>query len=106
MNKVEIKPAEGKFGIVIPGLGAVGTTFIAGVLLVRKNLNVPVGSLTQMGRIKIGKDEKATNELIKDFVPLADLEDIEFGGWDIFEDNVYEAVAHASVLKKEKTPLR
>lgn len=101
MEKFEIKPAKGKLGVVIPGLGAVGTTFIAGVMLVRKELSVPVGSLTQMGKIEIGKGENAKNININDFVPLAKLEDIEFGGWDIFQDSVYEAVVNAGVLRSE-----
>ena len=101
MKTTEIKSPEGKLGIVIPGLGAVGTTFIAGVLLVKKGLKVPVGSLTQMSKMKIGKGSLSKDVLIKNFVPLADLNDLEFGGWDIFEDNTYQAASHASVLKKE-----
>ncbi len=101
MEKFEIKPAKGKLGVVIPGLGAVGTTFIAGVMLVRKGLNIPVGSLTQMGKIEIGRGENARNINLNEFVPLAKLEDIEFGGWDIFEDSVYEAVVNAGVLRRE-----
>ncbi len=101
LKNTEIKQPEGKLGVLIPGLGAVGTTFISGVLLVNRGLNIPVGSLTQMGKIKIGKSTEAKNVNIKDFVPLADLEDIEFGGWDIFEDNVYEAMCKAGVLKRE-----
>ncbi|MCP4131431.1 MAG: inositol-3-phosphate synthase [bacterium] len=97
----EIKKAEGKLGIVIPGLGAVSTTVIAGICLIRKGLNKPIGSLTQMGRLRVGKGEKAQDVFIKDFVSLTDLHDIEFGGWDIFEDSVYEAAAKASVLKNE-----
>ncbi len=101
MKTTEIKPSTGKLGIVIPGLGAVGTTFIAGVLLVRKGLNIPVGSLTQMGKIRIGQGSLSKDLMIKDFLPLAGLDDLEFGGWDIFEESAYEAAAHASVLKKE-----
>jgi len=101
LKNTEIKKAEGKLGIVTPGLGAVSTTFIAGVCLIRKGLNKPIGSLTQMGKIRVGKGDDAKDVDIKDFVSLTDLKDIEFGGWDIFEDNVYEAVTNASVLKKE-----
>lgn len=101
LKKDKINKPEGKLGILIPGLGAVSTTFISGVLLIKKGLNLPIGSLTQMGKIRIGKGDKAENINIKDFVPLANLEDIEFGGWDIFEDNVYEAASNARVIKKE-----
>jgi len=97
----EIKEAKGKLGILIPGLGAVGTTFIAGVHLINKGISRPTGSLTQKAKIRVGKGQEAKDIPIKEFVPLTDLKDIEFGGWDIFEDSVYEAVAHASVLKKE-----
>lgn len=101
LKNTEIQKPEGKLGILIPGLGAVGTTVIAGVLLVKKGLNTPVGSLTQMGKIRIGKGANSRNVAIKDFVNLADLNDIEFAGWDIFEDNVYEAIIKAGVLKTE-----
>jgi myo-inositol-1-phosphate synthase len=83
------------------GLGAVATTMIAGVEAVRRGLAKPVGSLTQMGTIRLGKRTDKKSPLIKDFVPLAGLKDIVFTGWDIFEDNVYEAAAHAAVLKPE-----
>ena len=105
MKTTEIKSPQGKLGIVIPGLGAVATTFIAGVFLVRKGHKVPVGSLTQMSKIRIGRGSLSKDVLIKNFVPLADLKDLEFGGWDIFENTVYEAAAHASVLKKEDIDL-
>lgn len=107
MKNVEIKEAEGKLGILIPGLGAVSTTFISGVLLIKKGLNTPIGSLTQMGKIRVGKGKDAKDVKINDFVPLAGLDDIEFGGWDIFEDNVYEAVSKASVLQRnDYEPIR
>ena len=96
----DIKPAEGKLGILIPGIGAVATTFIAGVFAVRKNLGKPIGSLTQMGTIRLGKRTEKRCPRIKEFVPLADLKDIEFGGWDIFEDNAYEAACKAGVLER------
>ena len=96
----DIKPAEGKLGILIPGIGAVATTFIAGVFAVRKNLGKPIGSLTQMGTIRLGKRTEKRCPRIKEFVPLADLKDIEFGGWDIFEDNAYEAACKAGVLDR------
>jgi myo-inositol-1-phosphate synthase len=95
----DIKPADGRLGILIPGLGAVATTVIAGVYAVRKNLGKPIGSLTQMGTIRLGKRTEKRVPKIKEFVPLAELKDIEFGGWDIFEDNAYEAAANARVLE-------
>jgi myo-inositol-1-phosphate synthase len=95
---VAIAPAQGKLGILLVGLGAVSTTFIAGVFAVRKGLAKPIGSLTQMGTIRLGKRTDNRTPLIKDFVPLASLEDLVFGGWDIFEDNCYEAAKTAGVL--------
>ena len=97
----EIKPATGKLGVLLPGLGAVATTFIAGVESVRRGFARPIGSLTQLGTIRLGKRTDNRNPLIKDFVPLAGLDDLVFGGWDIFPDNAYEAAAHAGVLSKE-----
>ncbi|MEO6313952.1 MAG: inositol-3-phosphate synthase [Chitinophagaceae bacterium] len=94
-----IKPANGKLGILIPGLGAVATTFIAGVEAVKKDLAKPVGSLTQMGSIRLGKRTENRFPKIKEFVPLADLNDIVFGGWDVYEDNVFEAASKAKVLE-------
>ena len=82
------------------GMGAVATTFIAGVQAVRKGLAKPIGSLTQMGTIRLGKRTDNRTPLIHDFVPLAALDDIVFGGWDIFPDNVYEAASHAAVLDR------
>ena len=95
----DIKPADGSLGILIPGMGAVATTVIAGVYAVRKNLGKPIGSLTQMGTIRLGKRTEKRIPKIKEFVPLTELKDIEFGGWDIFEDNAYEAAANARVLQ-------
>jgi myo-inositol-1-phosphate synthase len=95
----DIKPADGKLGILIPGMGAVATTVMAGVFAVLKNLGKPVGSLTQMGTIRLGKRTEKRVPKIKDFVPLSELGDIEFGGWDIFEDNAYEAAVNARVLE-------
>lgn len=94
-----IDKAQGKLGILIPGLGAVATTLIAGVEAVKKNLAQPVGSLTQMGNIRLGKRTEDRFPKIKDFVPLADLQDIVFGGWDIYSDNVFEAAVKARVLE-------
>ncbi|OQY28369.1 MAG: inositol-3-phosphate synthase [Candidatus Cloacimonetes bacterium 4572_55] len=97
----EIKKPKGKLGILIPGLGAVATTFIAGVMNVRKGLAKPIGSLTQMGTIRLGKRTENRSPSIKEFVPLAELDDLVFGGWDIFEDTVYEASLNAGVLSHE-----
>jgi len=96
-----VAPATGKLGVMVVGLGAVATTMIAGVEAVRRGLAKPIGSLTQMCTIRLGKRTENKSPRIKDFVPLADLNDIVFTGWDIFEDNVYEAAAHAAVLEKE-----
>jgi myo-inositol-1-phosphate synthase len=96
-----VAPAKGKLGVMVVGLGAVATTMIAGVEAVRRGLAKPIGSLTQMGTIRLGKRTDNKSPLIKDFVPLADLNDVVFTGWDIFEDNVYESAAHAKVLDKE-----
>jgi myo-inositol-1-phosphate synthase len=97
----KIEPAKGKLGVMVVGLGAVATTMIAGVEAVRRGLAKPIGSLTQMGTIRLGKRTDNNSPLIKDFVPLADLNDIVFTGWDIYTDNVYQAAAHAEVLKPE-----
>src|ERR1700733_1445067 len=96
-----IAPAKGKLGILTPGMGAVSTTFMAGLELVRRGLSNPVGSLTQLGAIRLGKRTEGRSPLIKDFVPLASLDDIVFGGWDVFPDNAYEAAKHAGVLSTE-----
>ncbi|PZF73988.1 inositol-3-phosphate synthase [Taibaiella soli] len=97
--KYDIQPADGKLGVLIPGLGAVATTFIAGVETIKKGLSQPVGSLTQMGNIRLGKRTENRYPLIKDFVPLANLNDIVFGGWDVYDDNVYESALKAKVLE-------
>ncbi len=95
----QIAPATGRLGILLAGLGAVSTTLIAGVHAIRKGLAAPTGSLTQMGTIRLGKRTEGRSPLIKDFVPLATLDDLVFGGWDIFEDNCYEAASNAAVLR-------
>ncbi len=92
---------KGKLGILLPGLGSVATTMVAGVTAVNKGLSLPIGSLTQMGTIRVGKRTKNEKPLIKDLVPLQPLKDIVFGGWDIYEDNVYEAALHAKVIDKD-----
>jgi myo-inositol-1-phosphate synthase len=94
-----IRPPEGRLGVLLPGLGAVATTTIAGVLLARRGLGLPIGSLTQIGTIRLGKRTEKRSPRIREFVPLAGLEQLEFGAWDIFPDDALEAAAHASVLQ-------
>src|SRR5438270_2641150 len=96
----EIAPARGKLGVMIPGMGAVATTFVAGVEAVRRGIAKPIGSLTQMGTIRLGKRTDAKTPLIRDFVPLAALDDLVFTGWDIFQDNMYESAMNAGVLER------
>jgi myo-inositol-1-phosphate synthase len=96
--KEQVQSAEGKLGILLPGMGAVGTTLIAGVIAVNKGIAQPIGALTQMGNIRLGKRTENRYPLIKDFVPLAELSDVVFGGWDVYADNVYEAASKAKVL--------
>jgi len=101
VKKVDIRPATGKLGILLPGMGAVATTFIAGVEAIRRGMSKPIGSLTQKGTIRLGKRTDGRTPLISEFVPLAKLEDIVFGGWDLFPDDAYEAAKEAGVLSKE-----
>ncbi|MEM7138367.1 MAG: inositol-3-phosphate synthase [Myxococcota bacterium] len=98
MTQSKVKPATGKLGVLLPGMGAVGTTFIAGTLLSRRGLGQPVGSLTQMGTLRLGKRTDNRSPLIRDFVPIAGMDDLVFGGWDLFKDNAYEAAVNADVL--------
>jgi myo-inositol-1-phosphate synthase len=97
-KKARIAAAEGRLGILMPGIGAVATTFIAGVEAIKKGAAEPIGSLTQMGRLRLGKRIENRSSMIKELVPLASLNDVVFGGWDIFEDNAYEAATKAKVL--------
>ena len=97
-----IEPAKGKLGIMTAGMGAVCTTLIAGVEAVRHGLAKPIGSLTQMGTIRLGKRTENKTPLIKDFVPLAGLDDLVFTGWDIFGGNLYEAARTAQVLDRDQ----
>src|SRR6266576_6253763 len=94
----KIAPARGKLGILLPGMGAVATTFMAGVELVRTGKAAPIGSLTQLGTIRLGKRTDNHSPKIKKFVPLADLDDLVFGGWDLFKDDAYQAAEKAGVL--------
>jgi len=98
-GNTRIAPAGGKLGVLIPGIGAVSTTFMAGVEAVKRGLGQPIGSLTQLGTVRLGKRTEGRTPKIKDFVPLANLEDLVFGGWDIFNDNAYESAVHAQVLE-------
>ena len=100
-NESELKPPKGKLGVMIPGMGAVATTFVAGVEAVRKGLSKPIGSLTQMGTIRLGKRTDGRSPRIKEFVPLASLNDLVFTGWDIFEDDMYTAARKAGVLERD-----
>lgn len=96
----EIEAPQGKLGVLLPGLGAVATTFLAGVHAVRRGLGMPIGSLTQMGTIRLGKRTDNRSPRIKDFVPLASLGDMVFAGWDIFPDDAYTSALNAGVLEK------
>jgi myo-inositol-1-phosphate synthase len=100
VKRGDIAPAQGKLGVLLVGLGAVSTTTIAGVLAIRRGLAKPIGSLTQMGTIRLGKRTEGRSPKIKDIVPLVELDQIEFGGWDIFEENCYEAALTAGVLER------
>lgn len=99
--KISIAEPKGKLGVMTVGMGAVATTMIAGVEAVRKGMALPIGSLTQMGTIRLGKRTDKRVPKIKDFVPLADLNDVVFGGWDLFTDNAYEAALKAGVLDRQ-----
>ena len=100
-EKLSITPASGRLGVLTPGLGAVATTFIAGVIAARQGLAAPIGSVSQMAHIRLGKREEGRNPLIRDFVPLADLDDLVFGGWDPISSNVLEAARTCGVLDEK-----
>jgi len=97
-QKPQIEPPTGKLGVLTPGMGAVATTFIAGVLAARQGYGSPIGSLTQMAHIRLGKRTEDNNPLIKDFLPLATMDDLEFGGWDPYSDDAYTSAMKAGVL--------
>ena len=97
----EIREPDGKLGVLTPGMGAVATTFVAGVELVKKGIAGPVGSLAQLGTIRLGKRTEDRVPKIKDFGPLDGMDDLVFGGWDAFPDDAYDAAALAGVLEKE-----
>jgi myo-inositol-1-phosphate synthase len=96
---MEVKDATGRLGVLLPGMGAVATTLIAGVEAIKKGIAQPIGSLTQMGNIHLNRKSGNNYPKVKDFVPLAGLNDLVFGGWDVYEDNVYEAASRAKVLE-------
>ena len=99
MNRPEsIQDPAGKLGVLMPGMGAVATTFVAGVEAIKAGLGEPVGSLTQMGTIRLGKRTENRSPRVKDFVPLAGLDQLCFGGWDVFPDDAYAAASAAGVL--------
>jgi len=97
---VQIAPAEGRLAVLIPGLGAVATTLIAGVEAVKQGLGKPIGSLTQIGTVRLGKRTEARAPLIRELVPLAPLDQLVFGGWDVFADSAYDTAVHAQVLDR------
>jgi len=98
---IEIEEPKGKLGVLLVGLGAVSTTFIAGVEAIKRGIAEPIGSLTQMGTIRLGKRTDNRVPLVRDFVPLASIDDLVFGAWDIFEEDAYEAALHAGVLERD-----
>jgi len=100
MSKTNVKPATGKLGVMVVGLGAVATTFMTGVLMTRKGLAKPVGSMTQYDRIRVGKGADKKYLKYKDIVPLASLDDIVFAAWDVYPDNAYQSAVNAEVLKE------
>lgn len=99
MKKTEVKPAEGKLGILCVGLGAVSSTFITGVLMIRKGLGKPVGSITQLAKIRVGKGDDAEYKSVSDIVPMPSLDDVVLGAWDILPDNAFESAMKAEVLR-------
>jgi myo-inositol-1-phosphate synthase len=100
-KKMNIAPANGRLALLLPGMGAVATTLIAGVEAVRRGLAKPIGSVTQMGRVRLGKRTEGRSPLVRDLVPIAALDDVRFGGWDVFPDSAYESATHAKVLHRE-----
>ena len=105
-TKEEIRKPDGKLGVLIPGMGgAVSTTFLAGVESIRRGLSLPIGSLSQMGTVRLGKRFEYRIPLIKDFVPLANLDDLVFGGWDVFPDNSFLLLSRL-VFSTGKTSIR
>ena len=107
MKRNNVKPAEGRLGILIVGCGAVATTFMTGVLMARKGLAKPIGSITQYGKIRVGRGEARQYLPIADIVPLAQLDDIVFGTWDVYPQNAFQAAMYAEVLdERDILPVR
>lgn len=100
-NARNIAPARGRLAVLLPGLGAVATTLIAGVEAVRRGMAKPIGSLTQMATVRLGKRTERRSPPVKDLVPLAALDDLAFGAWDVFPDDAYASALHARVLEQE-----
>src|ERR1700704_4355697 len=106
-KQTKIAPAEGKLAVLLPGMGAGATTFIAGVEAARRGIGLPIGSLTQMAHIRLGNGREKRWAMVKDFVPLGTLDDLVFGGWDPIPDDAYTAASKAKVLGPELlAPLR
>ena len=101
MSETKAKPATGKLGVMVVGLGAVSTTFITGVLMTRKGLAKPVGSMTQYDRIRVGEGAEKKYLKYNEIAPITDLNDIVFASWDVYPANAYEAAMHAEVLKEK-----
>ena len=100
-SKKNIKSPKGKLGVLTPGMGAVSITFMAGVIAANKGIGKPIGSISQMGKIRLGKRTEERNPSVNEFVPLASMEEMVFGGWDIYNDNAYESAINAGVLEKD-----
>src|ERR1700674_574497 len=97
---LDIAPPKGKLAVLTPGMGAVATTFFAGVEAVKRGIAKPIGSYTQMGQVRLGKRTENRFKKVHELVPLAALDQLVFGGWDLFPENAYEAAKHAQVLEK------
>jgi myo-inositol-1-phosphate synthase len=100
-KKITIAPASGRLGLLLPGMGAVATTLVAGVEAIRRGLAQPIGSVTQMGRIRLGKRTEGRSPLVKELVPLTELADVRFGGWDVFPDSAFDTAMAAKVLEPD-----
>ena len=101
MEKMNVKPAEGKLGVFCVGLGAVATTFMTGVLMTRKGLAKPVGSMTQYDKIRVGRGDAKKYLHYNEIVPMAKLDDIVFGAWDVYPANAYESAINCEVLREK-----
>src|SRR4051812_45286391 len=97
---ISIQPAKGKLAVLTPGMGAVATTFFAGVEAIKRGIAKPIGSYTQMGQVRLGKRTENRFKRVSELVPMASLDQLVFGGWDLFPENAYESAKHAQVLEK------